>query len=253
MSHRRYKVGLHPPYDKAFDNEKGKSPFLNPKNFSDEKLQASHKDGLECLILEWEGNKNGDHKGQFYNPMWGGAWQNSRLLNAKEALAAIDVEFEDLKAATKRSGKRLSPDVMPPALIEKRLRCEAKLDIVMEEIDALRKELTKWQAKEKKIFDDNILKYGPQGAATGDPPREIDFQPVIQKDGDLVINCKESPYDQMKLPDYYEKVVYPFLKARRAAVTAFYSLPPEQRGPNAPNPMGQTVERSALPARPEGV
>jgi len=253
MGHRRYPVPLHPIYSKEYDRLKGLSPFLNPRSFSDEKLQASHKDGLESLILEWEGQRKGERPGQFYNQMWGGAWVNSRLLNAKETLAAIDQEWSDMQAQAERSGKRLPPD-QPQELTDKRLRLEAKLDIVMEEIDALRKELVKYQVKEQKVADNNVLKYGPAGSATGDPPREIDFQPVVQKNGELFINCKSSPYDQMKLPDYYEKIVYPFLKARKAAVTAFYALPPEQRGPNVINPAGcNTVERSALPARPEGV
>jgi hypothetical protein len=142
---------------------------------------------------------------------------------------------------------------MPAELVEKQLRLEAGLDIAQEELDALKKELGRWEAREKKATNDNLLKYGPRGSCKGaDPVREIDGQKVIQRDGEFFIDCPASPYHDMKLPDYFALVVHPFNLSRIQP-----PLTKEERELGPKIPFGRfgdgTIDPADLPPRPEEV
>ena len=91
-----------------------------------------------------------------------------------------------------------------------------------------------------------VLEYGPIGGGKGEPLLEVDGQDVIVKEGVLVISCKESPYDQMPVKDYFAHVVYPFLKARREATALHSALPPAQQ-------RNTVTPRPEFPPRPVGM
>lgn len=232
MSRRRYKVGLNPDYDHRFDVVKGKSSILGG-------------DTVNKFNMARPGILNSIRTIKHY------LGQTEALSKKKEEeLAAI---IENWQNGLLRSGRPI-PAEPPQQLTNQQLRAEAELDILLEESDWLKKELAKREAAAKKIVDDNVLYFGPIGSGKGDPQCEIDGQVVIEKDGELVISCAKSPYDGMKLPDYFSMIVHPFLKARREAVQAFHALPIEQRGAHALNPGGcRPVARENLPPRPAGV
>jgi len=232
MSRRRYKVGKFPDYDHRFDVVKGKSSILAGDSVNHFHMARPQILNSISSIKHYLG-------------------QTEALAKTKEEdLTALISNWQiDLQ----RAGRPIPAE--PPAQVtNQRLTAEAELDILGEEIDWLKKEVAKREAAAKKIIDDKVLEYGPIGCGKGDPQSEIDGQQVIEKDGELVIDCKESPYDGMKLPDYFSMIVHPFLKARREAVAAFHCLPREQRGPHALNPgWRRPVARENLPPRPVGV
>lgn len=232
MSRRRYKVGKFPDYDHRFDVVKGKSSILGGDS-------VNHFHMARPQIL------NSIASIKHYLK------QTEALSKKKEeSLAAITENWQNNLL---RSGRPI-PAEPPEQITNERLRAEAELDILGEEIDWLKSAAAKREAKAKKIIDDKVLEYGPIGCGKGDPQSEIDGQQVIEKDGELVIDCSTSPYNGMKLPDYFSIIVHPFLKARKEAVAAFHSLPIEQRGPHSLNPgWRRPVARENLPPRPAGV
>ena len=117
----------------------------------------------------------------------------------------------------------------------------------MVEPAALEKELrTKFQGPKQKAWDDRVLMHGPMGTCLGaDPPREIDGQPITVKDGDLIISCEQSPYHEMKLLDYFCRVVRPFHETYRARQAEMEHLPMAER------PLGHGITKADWPKRPE--
>ena len=225
MSRRRYKIGINPPYDQRFDRYKGSSAVLNPKRFQINlvQMQMVSKSGLQALIERYEGLI--DREG--------------------EELAAIG---QDLKIAARRQGL-LEPTELPKDVIIQRLKTEAKLDVLGEELDLLRKSLADIESREETVRADNVLKYGPRGHAKGDPPRMIDGQPVVEREGELVIICPASPYNEMRLEEYYTLVVSPFLESRRPK-----PMTEEERKTGHLRPTRWStgvVSRESLPPRPE--
>ena len=231
MSRRRYKVGLNPDYDHRFDVLKRDSTILGKRGPNEFNMALPQ---ILNSILSIQ------HYLQ----------QTEDLAKTKaEALAAIT---EDWQNSLTRTGRPI-PAKPPEQVVTKQLRAEAELDIVNEEVDWLKKELGKREAAVKAEKAKRVLEYGPIGCGKGEPYVELDGQDVIEKGGALVINCPESPYDGIKLPDYFSLIVYPFLKARREAMHVYASLPPAQQR-NTVSPGGcRPVERSQLPVRPQGV
>lgn len=228
MSHRRYKIGLNPRYDKTFDRVKSQSPFLNPAVRESqgawqnpEFVQSCQKNGLVALIRQFGGDGDKAHPGQWLNRLLDPPrWEPSFVMRAEEAIAAVDEDFENMKLRAVRSG-RIPPEEMPQELVDRRLVAEAAADVLREELDSLRRELeTKYVKKEQARQDSKILVHGPQGACMGaDPVRETDGQKVEwnKELGQFVINCPASPYHSMTLPDYFIFICAPYRAARNAA------------------------------------
>lgn len=253
MGRRRYKVGKFPAYDRLYDRRKGDSPFLNPRladQHPDLSFDFTQKEGVLRLILEYEGQPSGEHQGQYEDLVFDAGWRDSWIKRGQGVLAAVDREFDDIKARARRSGTP-PPEEMPLALVEKKLRAEAVLDITMEELDSLKKRWeTRWAIPARLAQDARILAHGPAGSAWGEPPKEIDFQPVITRDGELIINCPASPYHQMRLPDYFVHVVRPFLEIKRQLLQKWND---SGRSPDVPCPIGCRFGPEFWPPRPEGL
>lgn len=190
---RRYKIGINPQYDNHFDQLKSSSLVLNPRAsmVNEITLEVSFG-GASRILADWEG----------------------KLPVVTAALEGVAQEFENLKARARRSGRPV-PQEEPPALLEKRLRAEALVDITGDEIAALRRLAEKQATAEATRKPDVALRHGPRGTALGDPIREIDGQVVVEREGELYISCPESIYDGLALPTYHSAVVLPFLRALR--------------------------------------
>jgi hypothetical protein len=213
MSHRRSKIGKFPAYDFEYDLRKGKSGILNRQNNSSLAFDLWSEAGQRKLLTE----RIGEEDGQIVDPS--GYWTPGLLLAAEMAVAAVDTRFENMVIKAKRMG-RYPPETMPPELVNDKLILEARLDIVKEEVDQLKKMLAKHAARKQEENDHLILAQGPQGTTWGsDPPREVDHQPIRwdEKQGHFVIDCKKSPYDGVRLPDYYAFVCKPWREAKNAA------------------------------------
>jgi hypothetical protein len=209
MSRRRYKIGKHPQYDKRFDVLKGRSSILGTVqrgnfDFTKSLLTASIHT-LKSAIADYE----------------------KKIKRQEETVAAVE---QDWRASLQRMGKPI-PAEPPGDVLRQRMEAEAKLDILGEEKDWLEKELKKMEAKAKAEDDRKVLYYGPQGSGKGDPLREIDGQKVENRKGELVIADGRSPYDGMRIADYREKLVGPYLKNHDRT---------------------RPVEKENLPPRPEG-
>lgn len=180
MSRRRYKVGVNPGYDRAFDNLKSHSPLL-----AHGAIDTNSVPGLKALIAE----------------------QTEKVNRAEAKIKEVDERFENMKIVSKREGREI-PSEMPPELVEVLLLAEAKLDICREELDILKKLLAVQQAQEKKVQSEDILPYGPDGSGKLKDGilAEIDGQMVSfdkQKDC-LVIDCESSPYNRLPVWQYYQ-------------------------------------------------
>ncbi len=201
------------------------SPILNPSayaiNYS--ALSMSHKEGLRNLLHTYE------RKGLERNedrPF-------GILELAKLEVEGVEKEFEKLKQSAVNSGK-IPPDKMPEDLADKYMQARIKLSLKSEERQKIKKLLEKFEQEEQQKAGNHVLYYGPCGGGKGDPLREIDGQTVKQnKGGVLVIDDPRSPYDKMKVVDYRERVIKPFVKQRKGKMRA--------------------VRRENLPPRPEGL
>jgi hypothetical protein len=95
-----------------------------------------------------------------------------------------------------------------PALFEKRLRLEAKINVCEEEITILKQMAIEFTEKEQKENDTALLKDGLQGVGKlKDGILSIlDGQTIDVIDDTLIISSKNSPYRGMDVISYFELV-----------------------------------------------
>jgi hypothetical protein len=192
---RRYKIGEQPEYDQQFDYLKEQSAFLNPKGRVVNNLLMEATNNPGSLLAEW---------------------MKTNLPKAQAALEAAIQEFDKAGDKARRCGKPV-PESEPAAIRGKRLRAEAKVDITADEVTALRRMAEQKKKEEAAKKSTPPLPHGPCGLAIGEPVRNIDNQPVVERDGELFISCQGSPYDGLSLPVYNVEIVMPFLRACRMA------------------------------------
>jgi len=249
MAHNR-KLSEH--YRTALGRYRLQSPILNPQGFGVDgvALQMSYKTGLKNLLVELEGQEDG----RWLNQMYGGRWFDCKLRTANLAVEAIEQEFERVKAEATRNGHSV-PTEMPEEMLERYHEALAKLDCVKEEIDKLRDALAKIEAREAIEDNDLVLKDGAIGTGKlldGILSR-IDGQKVsINDDNVLVIRDERSPYNGMRVVDYREHIVKPYVtelrrlraedreQARKEERPLKHPRPPLPEWPDAvPNPNHQ--------------
>lgn len=213
MSRRRYKTLTHQEYDKKFDRLKAESHILNPQAhpMSETLLRLSDKASLQTLLMELQGDEGRD--GEYIAK---GMYAKSKLLQASDAIVAVEEDFAALREIKRTTGQRI-PDEMPPEMAGKMLKAEAVYDIVQEEIDKITKLLEEFDTAEKHKLDGAVLQHGPIGAGTlkGGVLVEIDGQDVKPDSEDVLRICDErSPYNGMGVVGYREQVVMPWVRER---------------------------------------
>jgi hypothetical protein len=212
MSKRRYKVGEHLKYDGIFDALKSKSAILNDRGFAVNftALQMSDRPGIEGLLRQLVGDEQGkivDDNG-YLTP--------AAIIAAEEKIKDIEYEFAILKQKHLMEGNAELVR-MPVDLEERFFEAEARLDIYLEEADKLKKLLAEIEAKKHTTDDGKVLLYGPVGSIQlrGGIAAVADGQVCKPgKDGIPVITDPRSPYNGMRISDYKEHIVRPWVTER---------------------------------------
>ncbi len=226
MASRRYKIGKHPVYDKAFDLLKTNSAILNPTGAPPSAYSVNLGDAttLKSLLLERRGfEDNPEIEDGYFLKGESGEKTASLLLAAKEQIDAVELQFEGQKQTATNAGKH-PPKDMSEDLKSELLKAEARVDIIASEIDTLERFLTKFMEKEGATADANILRKGPEGSGklSGGMLCEIDGQTVTpDKAGVLRIDEKRSKYHGMKTSDYFQKVVLPWKRENAKLLRAY--------------------------------
>ncbi len=222
---KQEKKNLGPAYFCRYNVRKEQSPVLNPTKYSLNwtALSLSDENGLRRGLEEYERRGNPDAASDYYG----------KIQIAEMAAEKKEEEFERFKQQKVNLGYR-PPTEMPSDMRERYEEALAELDVVKEEACKIKSALLKWGKKKQEDSDRQVLYYGPIGHGKGDPLREIDGQTVKQnKNGILNIDDHRSPYNKMRVVDYRERIVLPFIRQRQGSLHA--------------------VRRDNLPPRPEGV
>jgi len=227
MAHNRRIEG---PYKAAYEGFKINSPILNPQNGrANEEFAHRTLKALQGLLLKY--TKEGDPQKNAGTLGW--------IQAAQEKVNNLEFEFQRYTQRSINQGYA-APEEMPKHLLNDYHEALAWLDIKKEEADKLRKLIKEKETSEKQEMEHRrrreVLRFGPQGNGAGNPLREIDGQNVaIDEDGELGICEEHSPYNGMKVRNYREFIVKPFLKKRSGMSRT------------------QTIPRSKLPAWPKEV
>jgi hypothetical protein len=236
----------------VFDKTKlHQSSVLSPQNVSgtEGELMSTEQE-CQHLLRTLQGNKQGKYQTSRGE-------QVSKVQKLKNKIEAVMQQFNQ---RNKRRVVEGSPPMqeLPEDLQEQRLMLEAKLDVALEEVDAVKKQLKSFEEQTEEVADDQMLKYGPQGHVTlqGGIPAEVDGQKAnVNENGIPVIEDKRSPYDGLTVMAYKALVVQPWLESRNqinrekqqeyeAAIEAGENAkPPRRLKPNASIPKDQWPER----------
>jgi hypothetical protein len=254
MSRRRYRIGNNPEYDAAFDNAKQhKSSILSPQN-----VQGTHAElmqtesGCQTLVRMLQGNEKHEYVDDRGNT------NIAKIQRFNNKIDALMTGFENRNQRRLSEGK-LPLQELPDELKKERLILEARLDIALEELDAVKEKLKTFQKKEQKSDDSMMLRYGPKGQIQlqGGIPHRVDGQKAnVDKNGIPVIEDDRSPYDGMTVMAYQKLVVEPWNERREAynrklqkdyeakIEKGLSPKPPKRLKPNA------TIKKESLPERP---
>ena len=210
MSRRRFRIGVHPTYDKRFDARKRASQVLSPMSNQISWLvfEMGDEHGLNGLLTECK----------------------AKLAHAETVVAQCEAEFQEVKAARANEGRAIP---MQRDRLEELefMDALAVADITGEEVDRLQALLGKFTERRRATEAASVLKYGPVGTAklgsTG-VLSVIDGQAVaLNAEQLLVINDPRSPYTGMTVDDYRKHLVLPWLKThKRTSAIDRASLPP---------------------------
>jgi hypothetical protein len=226
-SRRKYPVGKFPIYDFIFDRELSMSVISGGNsNFNTGWIEDAlrSKSGVEGLLMKWKGDLNKQY-------VQSGQLLPSKLLEAEQALQAVDDTFESMKQTAVNTGRPL-PKVMPVDLLERKLKAEAKFDVVIDEIKKLEKKLSEFQEKETTTKSKDILRNGPQGSGRlmGGILVEVDGQRVSKsEDGELYIAEPSSPYNGMLTSDYFQFIVHVWQKTKSSYKGAVRNFEKQRR------------------------
>jgi len=155
------------------------------------------KQGLEHQILKRKGDVNGYVFKQDNN-----VGHLAILPELENKLHDLEAEFQEYKDHRILHGYD-EPSEYTKDLQEKRLKLEAEIDVVNEELTVCEKLLEKLHLQpERQKRNDLMLINGLKCGIIGDPPHEIDGQRVTQIGKLSIITDPDSPYHGMSLGDY---------------------------------------------------
>jgi hypothetical protein len=243
-------------YSDYFDNFLKKSQILNAGAFGDvtSTMPFWDKNNLLAEILEIEGDDKGNAK------YVGREGFPSRLTHAKNQLKELEAQFEAHCDLKENQGYE-RPTEMGDKTFNRKLELEAKIDIYLREIEALKNALANWKEKEQKTANANALQYGclSIGQIRNGELVLIDNQKVERINKVLILVEPASPYLGMSVIDYRKmserwcediktKHKDQYEQQQAELKTKGHSTIPTPRG------LGLTkVSRESLPKWPKGV
>jgi hypothetical protein len=141
----------------------------------------------------------------------------SKLQETKDQLDNIELRYESYIKIQVRQGQP-KPTDYPPELLKEKLKLEAKLSVLHEELAELQKQLKPYEDKVEEASDRKVLQDGPIGSGRlrGGFLIELDGMKVSLNEDEIpFINDKRAgKYDGFSTADYYTHVVKPFLQAK---------------------------------------
>ena len=208
--------------DKLLEILKSDSPILNPGKGVPGvgSLNLSDANALRGLLNEVIGDPQFT-KGTFRSRT--GETVPAKIPNAEAAIRGIHEDFKEYKQRRINMGHP-EPKEMPPEMKERLDREKTYLKLYQLEAKELEKRLAEIESQEKVKTVGMVLKGGPRGSSKmrNGILSMIDGQPVVKaKTGMLEIDCPDSPYHGMKVPDYFEEIVKPWLLKNAELMRAF--------------------------------
>lgn len=210
---RRYRQGdlEYKQYNDFFDRFLLNSNVLNGGNQAISVHTEFHDlVTLKSILIQLEGDETGRYKSRSGETMF------SSITLAKKKLAAVQNQF-DSYCDTREAQGHPRPKSWPPHLLEERLRCEARIDVLLREAESVRDRIAQYHALENTEHAKGVLAYGPlgNGRLRDGILVEIDGQTCDYKNDTLIILDSASPYNGMAVSDYREFVSNPWLEERR--------------------------------------
>ena len=214
-SKRRYPSGKYKIYDDALERRRVSSSILNAGS-KRASINTVFFDKENCLQLQrcFLGTETKDGNKVFENNS--GDLEIAYIPAAKLKLAELEQEFATINETRQKAGKAPLEE-MPAELFEKRLKAEAILDVLQEELEFIQSLLAGFNQKKEIKLAQGVLKNGPTGTGRmkNGTLALIDGQPVKKlESGLLVIACPSSPYHGMSVPDYRDTIIRPWLIRR---------------------------------------
>lgn len=212
-SKRKYlPIGMEPAYDDLFDRLRVHSVILN-KNVRARDLRygmmaLNDVYVLKSLLLEWYGGDGGEY-------LKGDNTVIARIPECEQALKNNAEKFEVYKQQRINSGHNVPEETIE--LHTERVKLEAMMDVLREEVQEIEKWLEKAREPIKAQENLMMLKYGPagRGSLRDGVVNVLDGQHCGQTaKGLLVIDDTRSPYHGMLVADYREQVVKAWSMAR---------------------------------------
>lgn len=249
-SKRRYKIGLHPVYDKRFDRFRINSQIINSGNTFPSVSMIIWDKGAIALELK--------------------KLQDEVIPSIANRLRNIDNEFARYQKMRVAQGYS-QPTQMTIENYENKMVLEAQYDVCLEEAEDLEKKLESYLQAEQREADTHMLEWGLNevsklhGLQASDPTmtdclKSIDGQKVeFTADGVLIINDEKSPYSGMAVSDYREMAKEWRANQRRKEMEKFKLLQQSyaEQGlvaPSTPHASApRKVARGPLPKWPDKV
>lgn len=236
--HRRYKyIGKNPIYDSEFNRARIASKILNA---------GSIRPGLDTPFFD-KGNcigylaeLLGDDKGLYIR---NGEIQMADIPNLKNRIKKIEQEFKNYQQNQINHGYD-KPEQMPAEMEAEKFRLEARVDVMLEEVDFLQERLTKYEEEVEKSDLSKMLTNGPHGNGrlSGGILAEIDGQKIKVVKGNLVIQDENSPYNGIAVIDYRKLICEPWAELTNNLSRFKYNLTQEMLGKGVKN--SQLIEEA---------
>lgn len=208
---RRYKIGIQPVYDQAFDHLKMSSIVMNSsarsRSFS-HSGDWSSRQYIKLLIDEWKGNETG----RYYSPE-SRQWVLARIPLLQQKLTELEKQYAGREQQAENEGKEFTE---AQDLHERKMQLQAAMDISNEELAVLEDILKNLKEEDEEIEERKILSRGlaQAGRLRDGILCELDGQRCEMINDVLIIVEPSSPYRGMSVKDY-RRLAKSWAKARR--------------------------------------